>query len=105
MKSQLKALISDNITALEREMTVITQRITYLYWNCDKADTSDSSTWNFNQLNAWKSYKRRVDAKLKKLRAMQVEVKKMTTYTTKKTFTGTINGKNYMASTITTKEV
>lgn len=105
MKSQLKSLISENITALECDRASIAQNITYFYENCDKADLSESSMWNFNNLNAWKHAKRRVDSKLKRLRALQCEVKKLSAYTTTVSRSDVINGKAYVVSMITTKEV
>lgn len=105
MKSQLKALISENISALEYDRAVTMQNITFYYNFCDKDVASESSEWNFKELNRWKSYKRRVDAKLKKLRALQCEVKKLSAYTTTKSQSDVINGKAYIVSLITTKEV
>lgn len=104
MKSQLKSLVSENIFALELHLENVRSSITYYYSECDKADDSQDSKNSFYNLNKAKIEKRKLDSQLKRLRALQVEIKKMVSYTTKKSTTTLIHGKDQHVLIFSTKE-
>ena len=104
MKSQLKALISSNITQLEIDLKNAEMYVSHYYDLCDKNDDSNDSKYFYAALNDRKKCKRKIQSKLKRLRALQVEVKQLSSYTTSKTKWKYVNGKPQKVTTITMKE-
>lgn len=76
MKSQLKILVSDKITELEEQREFLLADAAMYYDSCDISDKCTESKVAFYGLNLTKNEIRKVESKLKKLRQLQVNLKK-----------------------------
>ena len=80
MKQQLKRIVAAEITVLQYELLDIKGQVVYFERRSNKDDTS--TVHYFQTLNRYKQLMRKTQRKLKKLVALQNEIKSMVGYMT-----------------------
>ena len=82
MKSQLKTIVGQQIAELEWSKVLTKDYISIYYDLCDISDDSEQSKMAFKILNIQKTFLRKTDDKLRKLRVLQNEIKHLVSTTT-----------------------
>ena len=104
MKMQLIKLVAEQIYVCEVNKSSMKKIASQYFDNCDVDDESFASQYNFKSLNICKNLIRVIDKKLINLRNIQIELKKMSTYTTSKMNYRVVNDKMQIVNIITQKE-